>query len=264
MHDPQGAFPCRPHNDFAARRHATAGGAAQLKRLLVELYHEIVAHRALVLQAEDVPVEDVRVTRQVIVHRTRRSHRETGIVLPQVLALGIGIRGRIIRDPPQPHLLDHAVLLDPIAALDAPLGLRRARCDDLDPQLRAHAPELGMARSSAQCLLRRRLTFVDALPIRVKRPRHTVHPDPPLEHIRRCPRRFLLAEAHEGGARSIIDHVHDAAAPPLSIAPPLVPIMKTAIHLHEFAEVRAPPTALRPRLDPSHATPQLSSSHPRP
>src|SRR6516225_3935572 len=67
----------------------------------------------------------------------------------------------------------------PVHPLHPPLGLRRAGGDQFDPQLRAHAPELGDGLFPSHPLLGVGRPLVEILPVHVERLRHPVALPPP-------------------------------------------------------------------------------------
>jgi hypothetical protein len=84
--------------------------------------------------------------------------------------------------------------------------------------------------------------------------------DPLPQHARRRPNRFLLAQAGFHRRGRVVHHVHQACLPGAA----LIPVMETAVHLHQLPEVRPPlaPSAMLfalPRL-----LPQSCGEHPPP
>ena len=129
-----------------------------------------------------------------------------------------------------------------------------------DPQLRAHAAELRQRLGAGGALLLIRRAHIDVFPVGVERARNAVLLDPRAQHPGRRPDRFLRAKAPETAARRIVDHRQQATLR----AAPLKPGMKTAIELHQLAEVGHPlaPAAMRTALP--RAAPQARRQHPPP
>src|SRR5690606_12411060 len=103
-----------------------------------------------------------------------------------------------------------------------------------NPQRRTHAAKLRQRHRAGRLLLGIRLAYIDVLPIRIDRQRHTARLDPPAHHIDRRPDRLLLAEPRERPASPIVDEIHH----PTARAAILVPRMEAAVELHQLAEVR--------------------------
>ncbi len=150
------------------------------------------------------------------------------------------------------HLLDQAILVRAIAALHAPLGLRRVRRDDPDVQLPAHAPKMRHGHLAMQLLFFGGLAHIHVFPVGVERQRYAILFDPLPQHARRRPDRFLLAQAGFYRRGRVVHHVHQASLP----GPVLIPVMEAAVHLHQLPEVRPPlaSSAMRFALTPPAST----------
>ena len=84
----------------------------------------------------------------------RRRLCEARVVLEQIRRLQEGVRRRRLGDPQPPQLFHQSVLVRPVIPLDAPLGLGRARRDDVNPQRHAHAAKLRQGHGPRGLLLR--------------------------------------------------------------------------------------------------------------
>ena len=244
-------------------RHPAARGAIELQRLPVVLDHVIGADHAPLLETEDLVVAQVPIPDAVVVHGTRRSDGEAGIVLGQIARGHIPVRGRVLAQAEEPHLLDQPVLLRGVIPLDAPFRLGAGRTDDRDVQLLAHAAKVRVRHVTARAFVRRGLPLVDILPVGVERPRHAIRGDPRAQHPDRGPNRLLVAEAEQRRAGRIIDHRHHTAPMAGARAAPFEPVVKAAVELDQLAEVRASRTPhVRRRLAAPGATPQPRPAHP--
>src|SRR5665213_3494806 len=235
-------------------------GPFQLKIAVLIAHHPVIGNTSLGLQAEHL-LQFARCRwLAVIVLRLGRLARKPCVVLGQIFFLQETIPRFVRADLLTSHLLDQAILVRAIAALHAPLGLRRVRRDDPDIQLPAHASKLRHWHLAVQLLFFGGLAHIHVFPICVERQRHAVLFDPLPQHPRRRPDRFLLAQAAFYRRGRVVHHVHQAS---LS-GPDLIPVMETAVHLHQLAKVRAPIAPLAMLLALACLAPQTLRQHPPP
>src|ERR1019366_8534637 len=147
-----------------------------------------------------------------------------------------------------------------VIAFHSPFGLRRSRCDDLDPQFPAHPPKLRHRFFSAQLLALRGRAFIHILPIHVKRLRHSVFLDPRPQRVGRRPDRLFLAQPQLHLAGRVVGHVHHASVRTTI----LQPVVKTSIHLHQLPKVPPPLPPLAIRFPLAPPPPQPFRQHPPP
>lgn len=138
-------------------RHAPACRAIQLQGLAVVLDDVVRADHAPGLETKDVVVAQVPIPRAVMIHRTRGRDGEARVVGGQISRRHIPIRGRIVRNAEQSHLLDQPVLVRAVIPLDAPLRLRARRANDRDVQFLAYPPEVRVRHLAARAFVRRSL-----------------------------------------------------------------------------------------------------------
>src|SRR5208283_2795306 len=145
---------------------------------------------------------------------------------------GEGLRAGDVRYSAQPHLLDQPVLKGLVGALHPTLGLRGRGLDEFDPQTLRRPPELRIAVAAG------RLLGVDAeyaVTIAVKGQRapmgENMRPQRAQIGFRRLRRRKLQRRKP---ARGVVDK-HDQRA---ARAPPLEPVVRTAVDLDQLAKAR--------------------------
>ena len=108
------------------------------------------------------------------------------------------IRRGKVRDPGPSQFLDQAILMRPVAALDAPFGLRRVRRNDANRQLPRTCGQIASAaRPRSPALPQSAYPHIHVLPIGVERARKAIGLKPPPQHGHRRPDRFLSAEPAE-------------------------------------------------------------------
>src|SRR5438445_961938 len=247
------------HQHLAPRRRI-ATLRLELEKAVLVSHHPVLADRAFALQPENlVQFRGPRRTSVIILQLRRRSPKPL-VVFRQIVPLQIYVGLFVTADLLAPQLFHQPVLMGAVDPLHAPLGLRRTGRDQLDPQLRAHAPKLRDRLFSAPSLLRRGGPLIQVLPIHVQRQRHAVALDPGAQPIRYRPDGLLLAQLRPGRVGGVIDHIDQAA---LGTAL-LQPGVKDAIHLHHLAKVflALPPTTVYPPLP--LAAPQPLRQHPAP
>src|SRR5208337_1938823 len=112
----------------------------QLEKSVGVAHHPVLANRALALQPEN-PLQFRGARRAtVIVLRLGRRAPKSVVVFRQIFPLQIHVGHLVTADILPPQLFHQTVLMRAVNPFHAPLGLRRTGGDQLDPQLRAHAP----------------------------------------------------------------------------------------------------------------------------
>src|SRR5205085_10830248 len=94
----------------------------------------VVLNAANVLEHEDVAQDPASWERAVVVDLARGAAAKLLVDLRQIPAREKRVCTFEILHTLQPELLHHPVLQHAVTSLDAPLGLRRRRRDDLDPE----------------------------------------------------------------------------------------------------------------------------------
>ena len=126
----------------ALGRHAPARRAIELQAMGLVLDHVILSYHARLLETENVVVAQAPIARAMMINAAGRQHCEALVVLRQIGRGEIRIRGRIVAESVQPHLLDQPILLGAMVPLDPTFRLRARRPDDRDVELLAHAAKL--------------------------------------------------------------------------------------------------------------------------
>ena len=145
-------------------------------------------------------------------------------------------------------------------ALDPAFGLRRARRNNANPQLGAHAAELRQRLGAGGALLLIRRPHIHVFPIGIERVRNPVLRDPRAPHAHGRPARFLRAKGPQTPAGRVIDHRQQTTRRAAAFKPG----MKTAIELHQLAEVGHPLATTPMRTAPPRAAPEARRQHPAP
>src|SRR5215831_13463207 len=255
-----GHAPLPPFTDqhLASGRRLMTALRLQLEIAIRVAHYPVLADHPLTFQPEN-PIH-LRSPRRpsVIVFRPGCRTGEPPVVFRQIFPLQIHIRCFVTADLLPPQFLHQAVLVRAMYPLDSSLGLRRTRRDQLDPQLPAHAPKLRNRLFSPQLFPRRGRPLIQILPVHIQRPRNAVLLDPRAQGIRHRPDRLLLTQLGERRIRGIVGHVDQAAF----WAPPLQPVVKAAVHLHQLPKVffALPPSPVLPPLPLS--APQSFCQHP--
>src|SRR3974390_131164 len=131
-----------------------------------------------------------------------------------------------------------------VLTFHTPLGLRRIRGDQRDPQLPAHPPKLRYRLFPPLPLPGIRRPLVQVLPIHVQRQRHPVALDPRSPPIGPPPGRRLLSQLCPRLVAGVIDHVDQASLRPTILQPGV----KAPVHLHHLSKISLalPPPPMAP------------------
>ena len=231
------------------------------KQPIVVAHDPVVRDRAVSSSRKTVSSRSPRGTRHVKVVRRRRRLRKPPIVVGPVLRLEKRIRRLDVGDAFPAELLHQAILMRPVIALDPPLGLRRARRDDLDPQRRAHAAKLRqrLGARHALLLIRRAAHTHSSNRCRAPAESRTARSRPA---GRRPPPRSFPARRTGPALRPVASSTSVSK----QLCGPAIfePRMKAAVQLHQLAEVRLALPAPPMRTALPRATPQPRRQHPPP
>src|ERR1700733_644227 len=244
------------HHHLALGRRVLA--PRQLEKSVLVPHHPVLADRPLPLQSE-YPIQCGRPGRPPVIVLWLRSHpRKPPVVFRQIVPLQIHIRLCVTADLLPSQLLHQPILMCPVYPFHSSLRLRRTGRDQLDPQLRAHAPKLCYWLLSSQPLLRRRSPLVQVLPVHIQRPRPPGAFDPGTQSIRPGPDRLLLSQLCPRRVRRIVHHVNQAALG----SSLLQPGVKATVHLHHLSKVLLALASAAVTLPSPLPTPQSLRQHP--
>src|SRR5579863_2311913 len=121
-------------------------------------------------------------------------------------------------------------------------------------------PKLRHRRLSVQQFLFGRFPRIHVFPVRIQRQRHSVLTDPLPQHTRRRPYGFLVVQVSFHRRARVVHHVHQARFGSAL----LIPLMETAVQLHQFPKVLPALAALPMLLTVPRLAPQSFGQHPAP